>query len=172
MVAAKRKSFGEIAEQNPIAKVLVHTPVSYLEDIYDYWIPREISDQVLPGSVVKIEFGKAITEGLVLERNNQDLKNLKPIEGIIGWPGMIDSNVIDHLRKVQARFGGDLWSLINSYLPAIPKKLSSDSATINNLVNHRIEVNLNLFNKDDLTRLQNEHGLRYSVNQPGGLPLF
>ena len=171
-VVAKGKSFGEIAEENPVAKVLVHTPVSYLEDIYDYWIPKELSDQVLPGSVVKIEFGKSITEGLVLERNNQELKNLKPIEGIIGWPGMIESNVIDHLRKVQARFGGDLWSLINSYLPAIPKKFSSDSATISNLVDHRIEINSNLFNKDDLSRLQNEHGLRYSVNQPGGLPLF
>ena len=171
-VVAKGKSFGEIAEENPVAKVLVHTPVSYLEDIYDYWIPKELSDQVLPGSVVKIEFGKSITEGLVLERNNQELKNLKPIEGIIGWPGMIESNVIDHLRKVQARFGGDLWILINSYLPAIPKKFSSDSATISNLVDHRIEINSNLFNKDDLSRLQNEHGLRYSVNQPGGLPLF
>jgi primosomal protein N' (replication factor Y) len=171
-VVAKRKSFGEIAEDNPIAKVLVHTPVSYLEDIYDYWIPSELSDQVLPGSVVKIEFGKAIAEGLVLERNNQNLKNLKPIEGIFGWPGIIDLHVIDHLRKVQARFGGDLWSLINSYLPAIPKKFSSDSATLSNLVDHRIELNPNLFNKADLTRLQNEHGLRYSVNQPGGLPLF
>jgi len=171
-VVAKGKSFGEIAEENPVAKVLVHTPVSYLEDIYDYWIPKELSDQVLPGSVVKIEFGKSITEGLVLERNNQELKNLKPIEGIIGWPGMIESNVIDHLRKVQARFGGDLWSLINSYLPAIPKKFSSVSATISNLVVHRIEINSNLLNKDDLSRLQNEHGLRYSVNQPGGLPLF
>lgn len=169
---AKRKSFGEIAEENSIAKVLVHTPVSYLEDIYDYWIPKEISDLVIPGSVVKIGFGKVITEGVVLERVNKEIKNLKPIEGVIGWPGMINSVVIAHLKKVQARFGGNLWSLFNSYLPPIPKKISWDSETISNLILHPKEVNINLFNKAELTRLQNEHGLRYSINQPGGLQPF
>lgn len=171
-VLAKRKSFSDNAEENPVAKVLVHTPVSFLEDIYDYRVPRELSDQVLPGSVVKVEFGKSITEGLVLERINQKVENIKPIEGIIGWPGMIKPQVIEHLRKVQHRFGGDLWSLIDSYLPDIPKKFTSDVSIRSGVDNHLIEIDQNLYNISDLKKLQNEHGLRYSVTQPGGLPPF
>ncbi|NBU93756.1 MAG: hypothetical protein EBS18_04300, partial [Actinobacteria bacterium] len=69
-VVARRQAFGAAAEKNPVAKVLVHTPVSFLEDIYDYLIPIELSDQITTGTVVKIEFGNGITEGLVLGRVN------------------------------------------------------------------------------------------------------
>jgi hypothetical protein len=41
-VVAKRKAFGEAVEKDPVAKVLVHTPVSFLEDIYDYLVPVEL----------------------------------------------------------------------------------------------------------------------------------
>ena len=48
-VKAKSRSFVEIAEENPVAKVLVKTPVSFLEDIYDYLIPAELSESIVPG---------------------------------------------------------------------------------------------------------------------------
>ena len=109
--------------ENQVAKVLVNTPLSHLEDIYDYYIPIDLSESVIPGSVVKVEFGNLKTEGLVLERVSSENKKLKPIEAVLGWPAMVDLEVIDHLKKVQERFGGSLWSLIDSYLPPIPKKI-------------------------------------------------
>jgi primosomal protein N' (replication factor Y) (superfamily II helicase) len=171
-VVAKRKSFGEAALADPVAKVLVHTPVSFLEDIFDYLIPTELSDQIIPGTVVKIEFGSGITEGLVMSRDNQEKKKLKFIEGVIGWPGMINLELIDHLKRVQDRFGGPLWSLIDSYLPAIPKKFSEEIVSTVVSGSHTTKIDYKFLNESDMRLLQKEHGLRFAVNQPGGLPPY
>jgi primosomal protein N' (replication factor Y) len=171
-VVAKRKAFGEAVEKDPVAKVLVHTPVSFLGDIYDYLIPAELSDQIIPGTVVKIEFGKGITEGLVLERVNQNTMKLKFIEGVIGWPGMINLDVIEHLKRVQDRFGGPLFNLIDSFLPAVPKKISEEVSESDISKEDLAKFDYKIFTESDMHILQKKHGLRYSVNQPGGLPPF
>ena len=161
------------ASENPVAKVLVNTPLSHLEDIYDYYIPIELSESVIPGSVVKIEFGNLKTEGLVLERVSSEGKKLKPVEAILGWPAMVDLAVIEHLRKVQRRFGGSLWSLIESYLPSVPKKIIEIKEQSKEFKAIIQEPNLaKVLSVRDYQELKKGSGLRYSVSQPNGFDPF
>ena len=51
-----------VAKHLPIASVLVDTPVSHLEGIYDYLVPQHLSDTATVGTKVLIEFGKGRTE--------------------------------------------------------------------------------------------------------------
>ena len=159
--------------ENQVAKVLVNTPLSHLEDIYDYYIPIDLSESVIPGSVVKVEFGNFKTEGLVLERVSSENKKLKPIEAVLGWPAMVDLEVIDHLKKVQERFGGSLWSLIDSYLPPIPKKIieiNEESSGFNEAIQ---DSNLSkALDLSDYKKLKNDSGLRFSISQPNGFKPF
>lgn len=159
--------------ENPVAKVLINPPVSHLEDIYDYLIPVELSESVIPGSVVKIEFGNSFTQGLVIDRVPLQNNKLKYIEDLLGWPGMVDLKVVDHLKKVQGRFGGSLWSLIETYLPPIPKKLLKITVSENEHIDSKYQINLmNYINPNDRNRLEKDTGLRYSVSQPSGFQPF
>ena len=171
-VKAKSSSNVEIAEDKPVAKVLVNTPVSYLEDIYDYLVPAELSESIIAGSIVKIDFGNSKTIGLVLEREDSQKQKLKPIEGVMGWPGMISQEVTSHLKRVQDRFGGSLWSLIDTHLPPIPKKITnlSDSNSPDSI--NADQGKSDAINKEDWEILKSKKGLRYSVNQPAGFKPF
>ena len=168
-IAPRRVSTREIAVNNPVARVLVKTPVSHLEDIYDYLVPESLTETAIVGSLVKIEYGHTKTEGLVIERSNAKVKNLKILEDVLGWPAMVTPEVIEHLRKVQLRFGGTLWSLLDSYLPAIPSKFSrSDLSplTPNSESDHQFFKNL--LQPVVLSELSTNQGIKYSVNQPPG----
>jgi primosomal protein N' (replication factor Y) len=171
-VKAKSSSNVEIAEDKPVAKVLVNTPVSFLEDIYDYLVPAELSESIIAGSIVKIDFGNSKTIGLVLEREDSQKQKLKPIESVMGWPGMISQEVTSHLKRVQDRFGGSLWSLIDTHLPPIPKKITnlSDSNSPDSI--SADQGKSNAINKEDWEILQSKEGLRYCVNQPAGFKPF
>ena len=157
------------AKDKPLAKVLVKTPVSYLEDIYDYLVPESLTDSAIVGSIVKIEYGHAKTEGLIIERTAGGAKSLKSIEGLLGWPALIRPDVFEHLQRIQARFGGSLWSLLDSYLPAIPNKIthahglnnSSFSKSTNNLLK-------DLISAKDFEQISKNQRIKYSVNQPSG----
>lgn len=172
-VKAKSSSKAEIAEDKAVAKVLVKTPVSYLEDIYDYLVPAELSESIIAGSIVKIDFGNSKTIGLVIEREDSQKQKLKLIEGVMGWPGIISQDVISHLLRVQNRFGGSLWSLIDTFLPPMPKKITnSTESKISESTNNFDQVKSEAINKEDWKILESEDGLRYSVNQPAGFKPF
>jgi primosomal protein N' (replication factor Y) len=157
------------AINNPLAKVLVNTPVSFLEDIYDYLVPESLTELVTVGSVVKIEYGHVKTEGLVVERTSGGSSKLKNIEDLLGWPGMIKPEVIEHLQKVQARFGGSFWNLLDSYLPAIPGKLSeSNEFSPPPYSGKSGDFFEKLISPSDLKSISADDGIRYSVNQPVG----
>ncbi len=159
----------KILPENPVAKILVNPPVSHLEDIYDYLVPIELSESVIPGSIVKIEFGKSITEGLVIDRVAYANEKLKYVEDLLGWPGMVDVTVIDHFKRVQKRFGGSLWSLIDSYLPPLPKKIIDIKIENQEADESRYITNLPKFiDQKDFEKLKRQSRLRYSVSQPSG----
>ncbi len=168
-----KSSSAIFAPDNQVARVLVNTPLSHLEDIYDYYIPIELSQLVIPGSVVKIEFGNNKTNGVVLERISNESKKLKPIEAVLGWPGMLDLSVIEHLQKIQSRFGGNLWSLIDSYLPPIPKKFVEIDEKLMEFKSSIEKSNLSAaIDTKDHQKLKENSGLRFSISQPIGFEPF
>lgn len=167
--ATPRSAEQNTAKNNPLAKVLVKTPVSYLEDIYDYLVPESLTNSAIVGSVVKIEYGHTKTEGLILERTYGGVKNLKNIEGVLGWPALIKPEAIEHLQKIQARFGGSFWSLLDSYLPAIPSKFSESQVLVEETFSKRANNFFQgLIPPLDLDQITSNQGIKYSINQPLG----
>ena len=110
----------EVATELPIAAVLVDTPVSHLEGIYDYLVPVHLSDLAIIGSKVLVEFGKSKTEALIIDRkSNSDKKQgIKQLLDVISPPGLINQDVMKHIEMVRDRFGGGIWSILKSAVPA------------------------------------------------------
>ena len=76
--SAPVKQNKQITSNLPVAAVLVDTPVSHLEGIYDYLVPVEFDEIAVVGTKVVVPFGNSKSEGLVVARDNQsaEAKNL------------------------------------------------------------------------------------------------
>ena len=79
--AQKLKSNSATADLLPVAAVLVDTPVSHLEGIYDYLVPLHLEDSAVYGTKVIVPFGNTQVDGLIVGRKNdsEQIKNLKMI---------------------------------------------------------------------------------------------
>jgi primosomal protein N' (replication factor Y) len=84
-----KKISAEVAPDLPIAAVLVDTPVSHLEGIYDYLVPIHLSDLAIVGSKVLVEFGKSKTEALIIDRKSESeqKQGIKQVLDVISPPG-------------------------------------------------------------------------------------
>ncbi len=95
------------AVSNPLASVLVDTPVSHLEGIYDYLVPEELSISATIGTKVLVEFGNSQTEGLIVARGdrNEASRVVKPILAISSPSGIVQPSILQHIELVRNRFG-------------------------------------------------------------------
>ncbi len=103
-----------------VASVLVDTPVSHLEGLYDYLIPSSLTSIATIGTKVIVEFGKKITEGLIVGISDIDSSNRekKLIQSVSSPSGFISQQLIYHLEQVRNRFGGSFWNLLKQAVPA------------------------------------------------------
>jgi primosomal protein N' (replication factor Y) len=120
----------EIAANQPLASVLVDTPAFHLDGLYDYLVPEKFSNQVVPGSLVKVPFGNQLTTGYVLSRADlPDISSgLKTLNGVLSSLPIFSTDLHILLTDVATRYGTKVWDLIRSSIPervaAIEKSFS------------------------------------------------
>lgn len=168
----------EIPNENQLSdllvEVLVETPVSYLEQTYTYAVPDHLVETAIIGSLVKVEYGHTITKGLILRViEKEERKKYKNILDVIADPGLIDEKNFLHFQKVRDRFGGNLWSLLNSHIPPIPikyKKIVEEISHNSNLDQNNQDFGF--ISKDDYQKLLNDLNLKCAISPANGLPKF
>jgi primosomal protein N' (replication factor Y) len=170
----KVEKFNENQLSGLLVEVLVETPVSYLEHTYTYAVPADLVEASIVGSLVKVEYGHTITKGLILrvieEKENKKYKN---ILDVIAEPGLIDENNFLHFQRVRDRFGGNLWSLLNSHIPSIPAKRKSAGEDLSSSsIKKQLNEELEFVDKDDLQKLINDVNLKCAISPANGLPKF
>ena len=133
------------AVSNPLASVLVDTPVSHLEGIYDYLVPEELSISATIGTTVLVEFGNSQTEGLIVARGDRKeaSRAVKPILAISSPSGIVQPSILQHIELVRNRFGGSFWSLLKQ---AIPPRVVKEENFFNDLESNEI----NSSNSDEI----------------------
>ena len=163
-----------VADLFPIAAVLVDTPVSHLEGVYDYLVPLHLEDSAVYGTKVVVPFGNTQVDGLIVGRKNdsQQIKNLKMIVDVSSPSGLISSQVIEHLELVRNRFGGSFWSLFKSALPArVAKedKMISDIKSPLASETYESPQLRDLIGRSDYGMLIGKQRLKWAINLPIGL---
>ena len=153
----------------PIASVLVDTPVSHLEGIYDYWIPSRIDDLVTIGTKVIVPFGSVNVDGLVINRgpNRSNDGKLKEIIDVTSPSSMVSLQMLEHIEMVRNRFGGSFWSLLKQ---SIPKRVVKEEKIIPELDTQIVtEVNDSLhkfIGRADYGVLNSTQRIKWAVNLP------
>ena len=163
-----------VADLFPVAAVLVDTPVSHLEGIYDYLVPLHLEHSAVYGTKVVVPFGNTQVDGLIVGRKNdsQQIKNLKMIVDVSSPSGLISSQVIEHLELVRNRFGGSFWSLLKSALPArVAKedKMISDIRSPSASETYESPQLRDLIGRSDYGMLIGKQRLKWAINLPIGI---
>lgn len=109
-----------IALENPVAQICVDTGVFHLPDTFDYLVPEEISELLVPGVFVKVPFGKAEVMGYVQTRNASELeaKSLKAINKLISPIPLLTEELIEIIDLTCQRYACKPWDVIRSAIPA------------------------------------------------------
>lgn len=165
---SKPKNLASVSKL-PIASVLVDTPVSHLEGIYDYWIPSKIDKLVTIGTKVIVPFGNVNADGLVINRtqNQSNDGELKEIIDVTSPSSMVSAQMLEHIEMVRNRFGGSFWSLLKQSIPKRVVKeekmltvFETESATQENDDFHK------LIGRADFGMLNSNQRIKWAVNLP------
>ena len=171
---AQKPKSKSAADLFPVAAVLVDTPVSHLEGVYDYLVPLHLEDSAVYGTKVVVPFGNTQVDGLIVGRKNdsEQIKNLKMIIDVSSPSGLVSTQVIEHLELVRNRFGGSFWSLFKSALPARVAKEDKMIADIRSpLASETYESPQlrDLIGRSDYGMLIGKQRLKWAINLPIGI---
>ena len=160
-----------VSKNFPIASVLVDTPVSSLEGIYDYLVPEIFDESAVIGTKVLVEFGSGKAEGLVVGRKNKSdqTQKLKPILDLTSPSGMLSETVISHIEMVRNRFGGSFWAVLNSAVPSRvlkEEKIIETDASINEAGSYDSPELRELIGRADFGQLLSKQKLKWGINFP------
>jgi len=174
ITAQKLKFNSAVADQYPVASVLVDTPVSHLEGIYDYLVPLHLEESAIYGTKVVVPFGKTEVDGLIVGRRNESdqITKLKMIIDVSSPSGLISTQMMEHLELVRNRFGGSFWNLLKSALPA---RVAKEDKTIKDIKLSALSKTYessqlrDLIGRSDYGMLIGKQRLKWAVNLPIGI---
>jgi len=170
-VAKASQKLPNVSKNLPIASVLVETPVSSLEGIYDYLVPEIFNESAVTGTKVLVEFGSGKAEGLVVGRKNKSdqTQKLKPILDLTSPSGMVSETVISHIEMVRNRFGGSFWAVLNSAVPSRvvkEEKLIESRSSLNDASSIDFSELRELVGRADFGQLLSKQRLKWGINFP------
>ena len=170
-VAKAPQKLPNVSKNLPVASVLVDTPVSSLEGIYDYLVPEIFDESAATGTKVLVEFGSGKAEGLVVGRKDKSdqTQKLKSILDLTSPSGMVSETVISHIEMVRNRFGGSFWAVLNSAVPsrvAKEEKLIKSDASTNEASSFDSPGLRELIGRADFGQLLSKQRLKWGINFP------
>ena len=109
-----------IAPVNPVAQICVDTGVFHLPDTYDYLVPANLHEFVVPGVFVKVPFGSNEVMGYVQDRKLSELDpaKLKTISKIISPIPLLTEELIEIVGLTCERYACKPWDVIRSAIPS------------------------------------------------------
>jgi primosomal protein N' (replication factor Y) len=102
-----------------IARVAVDTPLPHLDRPFDYVVPDEFADAVVPGCRVKVRFAGRMTDGFVLElaEHSDHQGKLAPLAKVVSSEPVLTPQVAGLCRDVADRWAGTLSDVLRLAIP-------------------------------------------------------
>jgi primosomal protein N' (replication factor Y) len=102
-----------------IARVVVDTPLPHLDRPFDYVVPEELADAVVPGCRVKVRFSGRMTDGFVLElvEHTEHQGKLAPLAKVVSSEPVLTPEIAGLCRDVADRWAGTLSDVLRLAIP-------------------------------------------------------
>ncbi len=118
-----------IAEQQPVARVVVDRPQPHLDRPFDYAVPATMADDAAPGVRVRVRFGGQDLDGYVLERRDTADHDgpLVPLRRVVSPEAVLTDDVLAVARAVAARYAGGLADVLRLAVPPRHARVEQES---------------------------------------------
>ncbi|MGW6708804.1 primosomal protein N' [Streptomyces sp. NPDC054956] len=122
-----------VAEELPVARVLVNKGVLHLDRLFDYAVPAELSETAQPGVRVRVRFGAGghrvhggrregggLIDGFIVERRAESDYNgaLAALAQVVSPEVVLGPRMLALARAVADRYAGSLADVLQLALPA------------------------------------------------------
>lgn len=114
----------------PVAKVLLETPVLHLDRHFDYLIPRELDEAAQPGVRVKVRFGHQELFGWLIERSDtiETVARLNTIRKVVSVLPVLEPKVLALAETVAAHYGSITTDVLRAAVPGRVAAVERDIA--------------------------------------------
>ena len=116
------------AAPQPVAGVVVHTPLAHLDRVFDYSVPQAMVADAVPGARVRIRFAGRDLEGFVVERRERTAHDgpLTPLRRVVSPEPVLTPELLRVCRAVAGRYAGTLSDVLRLAVP--PRHAAAEKA--------------------------------------------
>ena len=117
-----------LADQLPVARVLVESPLPHLDRPFDYAVPAALDEVARPGVRVKVSFNGQDLPGFLLERvaESDAGGTLVPLGKVVSPVPVLTPAVRDLAGAVAARYAGTVSDVLRLAVPPRVARLEKD----------------------------------------------
>ncbi|MCV9993617.1 primosomal protein PriA [Paeniglutamicibacter sp. ZC-3] len=121
-----------MAEELPVARVVIDSPVPHLDRPFDYLVPAELDEAAQPGVRVKVRFGGQELAGLLAERLEHSDPGIKlqPLRTVVSPEVVLSAPVLAVARAVAERYAGGVWDVLRSAVPARMARVETEKYAV------------------------------------------
>ncbi|GAA4555873.1 primosomal protein N' [Planotetraspora kaengkrachanensis] len=115
----REKGTKQAAEESPVARVAIDSPLPHLDRPFDYLVPAELAADAVPGCRVRVRFSGQLTDGFILERaERSDHKGrLSFLDRVISPEPVLTSEIACLARAVADRYAGTMSDVLRLAVP-------------------------------------------------------
>jgi primosomal protein N' (replication factor Y) len=108
-----------VAERDPVARVLVDTPLAHLDRTFDYAVPASMAETAVPGARVKVRFAGKSLDGFVLERAeaSDHPGALAPVQRVVSPEPVLHASVAALACALAERYAGTRSDVLRLAVP-------------------------------------------------------
>ncbi|MGW6130562.1 primosomal protein N' family DNA-binding protein [Cellulomonas sp. NPDC055163] len=127
--ARRRTAEGlEPAGSLPVARVCIDLPPAHLDRVFEYLVPEALSADAVPGTRVKVRFGRQDVDGYVLARTPDAEHDgaLQPLRRVVSAEPVLSDTVARLARAVADRYAGTLADVLRLAIPPRHARVESE----------------------------------------------
>lgn len=108
-----------LAEQLPVARVLVGSPLAHLDRLFDYVVPADLDEDARPGVRVRVRLAGRDRDGVLVERvaEAEHTGRLAPLRKVVSPEPVLTPAVAAEVRAVADHYGGTASDVLRLAVP-------------------------------------------------------
>jgi primosomal protein N' (replication factor Y) (superfamily II helicase) len=108
-----------VAGDEPVARVAVDVSLAHLDRPYDYLVPADVADRVVPGCRLRVRFAGRLVDGYVLARGtgSEHQGRLAFLDRVVSPEPVLHPEIAALARSVADRYAGTLADVLRLAVP-------------------------------------------------------
>ncbi len=121
-----------LADENPIARVLVDLPLAHLDREFDYSVPASMADKARPGARVKVRFAGREVAGYVVGRTATSPHGgkLSPLRRVVSPEPVLAPEIVVLAGEVARRYAGTRSDVLRLAIPPRHARVEAEQSPI------------------------------------------